>query len=59
MTDMPVTFFFSLALLLTLGLLRRPTYWLSVVTGIAIGAGLLSKYTSTRWFSSTRCCSVT
>jgi 4-amino-4-deoxy-L-arabinose transferase-like glycosyltransferase len=45
MTDIPATFFFSLALLLTLHLLRKPTYRLSVATGIAIGAGLLSKYT--------------
>jgi 4-amino-4-deoxy-L-arabinose transferase-like glycosyltransferase len=43
--DMPVTFCFSLALLLTLYLLRTPTYWLSVAVGIVIGAGFLSKYT--------------
>jgi 4-amino-4-deoxy-L-arabinose transferase-like glycosyltransferase len=43
--DMPVTFCFSLALLLTLYLLRTPKYWLSAVIGLVIGAGLLSKYT--------------
>lgn len=43
--DMPVTFCFSLALLLTLHLLRTPTYHLSVAVGLFIGAGLLSKYT--------------
>lgn len=43
--DMLVTFCFSLALLLTLYLLRTPKYWLSVAVGIVIGAGLLSKYT--------------
>ena len=44
LTDMPVTFFFALALLLTLRLLQTPTCRLSVATGIFIGAGLLSKY---------------
>jgi 4-amino-4-deoxy-L-arabinose transferase-like glycosyltransferase len=43
--DMPVTFCFSLALLLILYLLRKPTPWLSVAVGIVVGAGLLSKYT--------------
>lgn len=42
--EMWVTFFFALALLLTLRLLRTPTYQLSLATGISIGAGLLSKY---------------
>lgn len=50
--DMLVTFFFTLALLLTWHLLDAPnprpsaqTIALSVLLGIAIGAGLLSKYT--------------
>jgi hypothetical protein len=45
LTDIPVTFFFSLALFLTLRLLRTPSYWLAGVAGLSIGAGLLSKYT--------------
>lgn len=45
LTDIPVTFFFSLALFLTLCLLRRPAYWLAGIAGLSIGAGLLSKYT--------------
>jgi 4-amino-4-deoxy-L-arabinose transferase-like glycosyltransferase len=45
LTDIPVTFFFSLALFLTLRLLRAPSYWLAGVAGLSIGAGLLSKYT--------------
>lgn len=45
LTEMPVTFFFSLALFLILRLLHRPAYWLAVVAGLSIGAGLVSKYT--------------
>jgi 4-amino-4-deoxy-L-arabinose transferase-like glycosyltransferase len=45
LTDIPVTFFFSLVLFLTLHLLRTPSYWLAGVAGLSIGAGLLSKYT--------------
>lgn len=45
LTDMPVTFFFSLALLLTLRLPLRPTIWRSAAIGLLIGSGLLSKYT--------------
>jgi 4-amino-4-deoxy-L-arabinose transferase-like glycosyltransferase len=44
-TDMLVAFLFSLVLLLSLRLLRRPTYQLSVAAGVFIGLGLLSKYT--------------
>lgn len=43
--DMQVTFFFSLALLLTLLLVRSPSTWLSVALGIVLGLGILSKYT--------------
>jgi 4-amino-4-deoxy-L-arabinose transferase-like glycosyltransferase len=45
LTDIPVTFFFSLVLFLILRLLRTPSYWLAGVAGLFIGAGLLSKYT--------------
>jgi 4-amino-4-deoxy-L-arabinose transferase-like glycosyltransferase len=45
MSDMPVTFFFSLTLLLTLRLVRRPSYWLAVAAGVSIALGILSKYT--------------
>lgn len=45
LTDMPVTFFFTLTLSLTLRLLRAPTYGLAVAVGLCIGAGLLCKYT--------------
>jgi 4-amino-4-deoxy-L-arabinose transferase-like glycosyltransferase len=45
LNDIPVVFFFSLVLLLSLHLLRRPSYWLAVAIGLLIGAGLLSKYT--------------
>jgi 4-amino-4-deoxy-L-arabinose transferase-like glycosyltransferase len=43
--DMPVTFFFTLAMLLLVRLIRRPTYRLAVVTGTVMGAGMLTKYT--------------
>jgi 4-amino-4-deoxy-L-arabinose transferase-like glycosyltransferase len=43
--DMPVTFFFTLSVLLLIRLVRRPACWLAVATGIAIGAGMLTKYT--------------
>jgi 4-amino-4-deoxy-L-arabinose transferase-like glycosyltransferase len=45
LTDIPVTFFFSLVLFSTLRLLRTPSYRLAGVAGLSIGAGLLSKYT--------------
>lgn len=43
--DIPVTFFFALTLWLLLRQFRVPTYWLAVATGIALGLGLLTKYT--------------
>jgi 4-amino-4-deoxy-L-arabinose transferase-like glycosyltransferase len=43
--DIPVTFCFSLAVLIAVFLLRSPTYRLSVAAGVVAGAGLLSKYT--------------
>lgn len=43
--DIPVTFFFSLTLLVTIYLIRKPTYRLSFSAGILISAGIFSKYT--------------
>jgi 4-amino-4-deoxy-L-arabinose transferase-like glycosyltransferase len=43
--DIPVTFCFSLAVLIAVFLLRRPMYRLSVAAGVVAGAGVLSKYT--------------
>jgi 4-amino-4-deoxy-L-arabinose transferase-like glycosyltransferase len=43
--DMLVMLFFSLAVLLTLRLLRTSRVSLAILTGLVIGAGLLSKYT--------------
>lgn len=43
--DGPMTFLFTLALLLGLRLLRAPSYRLSLVAGLVIGAGLLTRYT--------------
>ncbi len=45
MTDIPVTFFFVLSLLLVARLRSNPTYPLAVAAGLAVGLGLLSKYT--------------
>ncbi len=45
MSDVPVMLFFSLALLLILRLLRRPSYRLALLAGLVIVAGLLVKYT--------------
>ncbi len=45
MTDLPVTFFFALTMLLVFYLVQKPTYWLAVVTGLILGAGFLTKYT--------------
>jgi 4-amino-4-deoxy-L-arabinose transferase-like glycosyltransferase len=45
LTDMPVTFFFLLALFLIDRLARRASLLLSIAAGVAIGLGLLSKYT--------------
>jgi 4-amino-4-deoxy-L-arabinose transferase-like glycosyltransferase len=44
MMDIQLTFFFTLALLASLRLVRAPSYWLSVLTGLIIGLGLLTKY---------------
>ncbi|MBV7327915.1 glycosyltransferase family 39 protein [Chloroflexi bacterium TSY] len=45
MTDMGVTFFFTLAMLLTLYLYHQATYRKAILLGIVIGLGLLTKYT--------------
>lgn len=43
--DMPLTFFFLLAVLLALRLVREPRDGLAVALGLAIGVGMLVKYT--------------
>ncbi len=43
--DIFLTFFFTLAVFLLIRLQSHPSYWLSIKTGVAIGMGLLSKYT--------------
>lgn len=45
LTDMAVTFFFALALLLTVQLSKRKSIGLAVATGAIIGVGILTKYT--------------
>ena len=45
MTDIPVTFFFVLALWLTVRLLQRPSYRLAFLIAGVIGLGMLTKYT--------------
>ncbi|MCP4362623.1 MAG: phospholipid carrier-dependent glycosyltransferase [Chloroflexi bacterium] len=45
MTDVPVTFFFSLALLLTWRLLHHPSFGLTLSVAAVIGIGILIKYT--------------
>ncbi len=45
MVETPLTFFFTLTVLLTLRLAERPSVGRLLVVGLAIGAGLLSKYT--------------
>ncbi len=45
MVEMPLTFFFTLTLYLTLRLIATPRRWLPPVVGAVAGAGLLSKYT--------------
>ena len=45
MVETPLTFFFTLTVLLTLRLAERPTVGRLLLVGLAIGAGLLSKYT--------------
>ena len=44
MMDIPLAFFFSLALLLLLRLSRAPSFWLASGIGVVIGLGLLTKY---------------
>ena len=44
MMDIPLAFFFSLALLLLIRLSRAPSYWLAGAIGVVIGLGLLTKY---------------
>ncbi|HSL43678.1 MAG TPA: glycosyltransferase family 39 protein [Anaerolineales bacterium] len=44
MMDTQLTFFFALALLLCLRLVRAPSSWLAVLAGLVIGLGLLTKY---------------
>lgn len=43
--DVPVTFFFILTLYLVLRLSQKPTRAISLLAGLAIGLGLLTKYT--------------
>lgn len=45
MVETPLTFFFTLTVLLTLRLAERPSVGRLFLVGLAIGAGLLSKYT--------------
>ncbi|MEJ2750521.1 MAG: glycosyltransferase family 39 protein [Anaerolineae bacterium] len=45
MTDVPVTFFFSLVIWLMLRLRKRPSYRLTFLTALVIGIGVLTKYT--------------
>ncbi len=45
MTDVPVTLFFSLAMWLTLRLVKRPSYKMAFLVASVIGVGMLVKYT--------------
>jgi 4-amino-4-deoxy-L-arabinose transferase-like glycosyltransferase len=45
MVEMPLTFFFTLTVFLTLRLAERPSVGRLLLVGLAFGAGLLSKYT--------------
>lgn len=45
MVETPLSFFFTLTVLLTLRLAEKPTVGRLFLVGLAIGAGLLSKYT--------------
>lgn len=42
--DIPLAFFFGLALLMLIRLSRNPSYGLACATGLVIGTGLLTKY---------------
>jgi 4-amino-4-deoxy-L-arabinose transferase-like glycosyltransferase len=44
MLDVQVTFYFALAILLTIHLLRRPSVKLGLLLGIILGLGLVTKY---------------
>lgn len=44
MLDAQLTFFFSLAVLLTVLILRRPSYKLAAALGVTLGLGMLTKY---------------
>jgi 4-amino-4-deoxy-L-arabinose transferase-like glycosyltransferase len=45
MMDIQLTFFFSLALLASLRMVRVPSFGQALLTGLVIGLGLLTKYT--------------
>lgn len=45
MMDIQLTFFFALALLVSLRMVRVPSYRLAILTGLVLGLGLLTKYT--------------
>lgn len=45
MVEVPVTFFFTLAIFLTLQLVEKPRLWLLALLGLCLGAGFLVKYT--------------
>ncbi|MBN1259043.1 MAG: glycosyltransferase family 39 protein [Anaerolineae bacterium] len=45
LSDVPLTFFFCLALLLVLGLVNRPSYQRALLAGFVLVTGLLVKYT--------------
>lgn len=45
MVETPLTFFFALTVLLTLRMAEKPSVGRLIMVGLAIGAGLLSKYT--------------
>lgn len=44
MMDIQLTFFFALALLMSLWLARNRSVWLAILTGLVLGLGLLTKY---------------
>lgn len=43
--DIFIAFFFTLAIFLIIRMFQMPSYWLAALTGLVVGAGLLSKYT--------------
>jgi 4-amino-4-deoxy-L-arabinose transferase-like glycosyltransferase len=50
LTDMPTTFFFTLALFLLLRLLQTPTYTGALLIGLCVGLGLLCRYTAALFY---------